>query len=66
MDTNETNSLVITEEGGLEEVPVSMQVYQAIYNNITGKTEKITDTYNTYYTLKLSDLLNNHQLKQVG
>lgn len=52
------NSLVVTTDGELAEVPVSMQVYQAIYNDITGKTEKITDTYDTYYSIALNEIVN--------
>ena len=49
MEMTEKNTLVLNKDGELEETSVSMQVYQAIYNDITGKTEKITDTYSKYY-----------------
>ncbi len=35
-----------------------MQIYQAIYNNITGKTEKITDSYNRFYKVSLDEIVN--------
>lgn len=54
----DNESLVVTTDGELAEVPVSMQVYQAIYNDITGKTENITDTYKMYYSVTSNDLIN--------
>ena len=58
MDEKDENSLIITQEGGVAELPVSMQLYQAIYNNITGKTEKVTDTYDCYYKVTIDDVKN--------
>ena len=35
-------AIVIDRTGEISELPISMQTYQAIYNDITGKTENIT------------------------
>ncbi|MCK7578692.1 MAG: hypothetical protein MZV65_25060 [Chromatiales bacterium] len=65
MNPDDDKSLVITRDGGINELPCSMQLYQAIYNDITGKTEKLTDTYDVYYELSLNDLFQlENRLKQ--
>jgi len=58
MNENKDNTLAVTPEGELEGLPVSMQIYQAIYNQLTGRSEKITDSYGCYYILTLDGLLN--------
>jgi hypothetical protein len=55
VDKND-KTIVIDRTGEVCELPVSMQVYQAIYNDITGKTENITDTYNKYFELSMEDI----------
>lgn len=50
-------AIVIDRTGEISELPVSMQIYQAIYNDITGKTENITDEYNKYFDLSMEDLI---------
>lgn len=61
MENNE-QELVVSQDGEVASLPASMQIYQAIYNEITGKTEVITDSYKNYLILELSDLL---QLKHL-
>lgn len=56
--TEEKNTVLVTANGELNDLPVSLQLYQAIYNDITGKTEKITDTYGRYFDLTLNDIAN--------
>jgi hypothetical protein len=55
MDTEESN-VVVSDNGEVQKLPVSMQLYQAIYNDITGKTESIKDSYDKNIILSMSDL----------
>lgn len=59
---NTEKDVVLTQDGDIASIPSSMQVYQAIYNEITGKTEEITDSYKNYLVIELKDLL---QLKHL-
>lgn len=62
---NNNSELIVSQDGEVSSLPVSMQVYQAIYNEITGKTETITDSYNNYLILELADLFQlEHLLNQ--
>lgn len=65
MNPNDERSIIINKSGEISEIPVSMQLYQAIYNDITGRTEKISDTYEKYYELSIDSLFQlNSLLKQ--
>ncbi len=62
---NLDRDIVVSQNGNIEAIPVSMQVYQAIYNEITGKTEAITDSYKNFLIIESEDLLKlRHVLKQ--
>ena len=56
-DINNENEIILSNDGDVLGVPVSMQVYQAIYNDITGKTELISDSYSECLMLKLDDVI---------
>lgn len=59
---NLDNELVVSENGEVTSLPESMQVYQAIYNEITGKTEVISDSVSKFLKIELNDL---HQLNKL-
>lgn len=51
------DSLVLNSDGSLSELPVSMQIYQAVYNDITGKTEVLTDNYYCNFELSMENIV---------
>lgn len=56
------SEIVVTNDGEVAALPASMQVYQAIYNEITGKTELLSGSCSNYLTIEMGDLF---QLKNL-
>jgi hypothetical protein len=52
----EPNEETVMVSSGNADVPVSFQVLQDIYNEITGKTEEIENTYKIKYKIKFEDI----------
>lgn len=53
---NSNCEIVVTKEGEITSLSTNMQIYQAIYNEITGKTEIITDSYKNFLILDMNDI----------
>lgn len=54
--SKETRAIRIDDSGEIDGLPVSMQVYQAVYRSITGKTENISRKYTNAFEVNFDDI----------
>lgn len=60
--SNKDLDISLTPEGEVSELPRSMQLYQAIYKELTGKSEKLVDNYSNCIIVELSNIVMLRQL----